>query len=123
MIRRTATPILLALCLLACGASARQRTISTALVSVNAARDAWEVWGARHRAAIIEGATSLADGTAKLAEYRERRDKVSSLFIGAYRAIGAAAALNDDAASLGNLARVAKLLVDELRDISKGALP
>ncbi len=121
--RKTATTILLALCLLACGVSARQKAVATALTSANIARDSFIVFDAKHQADIVASATSRNDGLTKLEEYREKRVKVVTLFEVLYRSIAIGAVLQKDPAALGNIARAAALLYDAIRDLSKGALP
>lgn len=103
----------LALALVACGASARQRTIATALATTNVAAATFEKFDGIHQGAIIAKATTLDEGKAALASYRLEQVKVETLLAGAYRAIATAATLEDDH-SLAGIVSAAKLLQDEL---------
>lgn len=87
---------LLVLCLIACGASQRTTTIKTALVSVDASRDAFLAFEGTAEQAIVASATSAADSNTKLAAFRADRAKINNLFNAAYHTIAAAATANDD---------------------------
>lgn len=117
--------LLVVLALVACGASARQRTISATLLGVDAAKAAFVAADATHQLQLVAGATSHDDGAAKLASYRDRRVKLVIAFEAAYRALAIAAILNDDPKSLANLVAAAKVALDEWRvlqaELSGGA--
>lgn len=93
--------------LVACGASQRESTIKAALVTVDAAREAWLAYDHHAQMEIVARATSLEDGRAKLAAYRANQGKIETAFEVAYRAVAAAATLNDDASLAGMVAAVA----------------
>lgn len=88
--------LFIALALTACGASQRQDTIKTALVSVDASKAAFLAFESTAEQAIIDHATSGADGAAKLTAFRADRVTINNLFNAAYHAIAAAATANDD---------------------------
>lgn len=79
-----------------CASSTRESTIKTAFVTVQATDSAWHVYDSQHQDAIIASATSLADGKAKLAEYRRTQARVTGALTAALEAIKAAVTLNDD---------------------------
>jgi len=108
--------------LVACGSTAREKTIHAALVSTKAAHAGFKAFDDRHQAEIIATTPNAVDVPAALAAWRVRRDKVSAIFIDVYEAIAVTAAL-DDQASLVNLTRLGALLLDMLQDISGGKLP
>lgn len=108
--------LLAATTLLACGASTRQKAIDTGLASLNAARDGFVTFDALHQEQIVAKATTLEEGKAQLAAWREKRKRVVDAFVIAYRALSTAALLNDDqslAAFITAAATVAKT-IDEL---------
>lgn len=74
-----------------CGASQREATLRTSFVTVNAAKDGFAAWDQAHQAALVDEATSLSDGQAKLAAYRASRERVDAAFEVAYRAVAFAA--------------------------------
>jgi hypothetical protein len=93
--RALTTFILLVALTLGCGASQRESTLRTSFVSVNAVRDGFAAWDQAHQAGIVQSATSLADGQAKLAAYRAARERVDAAFQVAYRAVAFAAVTED----------------------------
>jgi len=106
--RKPVVAVFLALVLIAgCGASARERAIHTALVSLDAARDGFVVWDKHHQDDIVAKATSLEAGTAALAAYRADRDTIVQAFVVAYSAL-AAAALDSTMAKLMVAAKTAE---------------
>lgn len=80
---------------LGCGASQRESTLRTSFVSINAVRDGFVSWDQAHQARLVQDATSLADGQAKLAAYRAARERVDAAFQIAYRAVAFAAVTED----------------------------
>jgi hypothetical protein len=106
--------LVLALAVAACGASARDQAIHATLVSVNAARDGFSEWDRRKQQSIVEAATSLDDGKAKLVDYRRKREPVVDGFVATYRAIAIAAVVSDDPTSLATLLEVARRLSEAL---------
>jgi hypothetical protein len=75
-------------------ASARQKALSTALASLNGARDGFTTWDSRYQQEIVASATSIEDGRTKLTTYREKREPILRGFVVAYSLL-AAAALGD----------------------------
>lgn len=73
------------------------KAIATTFAATNAARDEFVAWDGQHQLDIV--ARSKAEGVprevaeARLAAYRETRGYVLKAFVGAYTAVGAAAAL------------------------------
>lgn len=114
---RPITTLLLALVLLACGASARQHTISAALVAADASRDAFVAFDAAHQQQLVATAASLDDGRQRLEAYRKQRDPIVQGFAMAYRAIATAAILTDDPTSIPNMIRAASMLRDALKEL------
>jgi hypothetical protein len=94
--RRVVVPILLILVILAaCGANARTTALRANLVALNAARDTLLVVSKEREAQIVEKATSKEEGRAQLDAWRVNVDKVAAAIEAGYRAIYAAAILND----------------------------
>lgn len=93
---KKATITLLVGLLAACGSSSKdalktaETGLSVATAATSTARVSFEAWDAEHQMAIVAAATSRADGEAKLAIYRARRDKVVLAFVAAASAIDAA---------------------------------
>lgn len=105
----------------ACGASARQKTLTTSLATVSAAGEAFEKWDEARQAEIVAGATSISDGQVKLAEYRAHRGQIEALFVVAYQAI-AAASLDEDASLTAMLAAL-KNLADAIAGLQAPQAP
>lgn len=119
---RQLVPVLLLLALVACGASARERTITAAFATTNASRDAFVAFDASHQHQLVERATSLDDGKALLSDYRAKRAVVVDLFAATYRAI-AAAAIVADGRSMSALLAAAAQLAAAFDDLKKGSAP
>ena len=105
--------ILFACLLLGAGCNQDQRanTIRASIVAVDAARDGFVSWDRDHQMAIVDSATSRADGEAKLAAYRDQRQKVTDGFRLVYRALALAATQTDDPSLRAALDEAAKLLL------------
>jgi hypothetical protein len=88
-----------------CGASQREATLRTSFVTVNAAKDGFAAWDQAHQAALVDEATSLSDGQAKLAAYRASRERVDAAFEVAYRAVAFAAVTDGGTAESGDRRR------------------
>ncbi len=108
--RQTVT-VLLALCLLACGASGREKSLRGTLLAVNSARDGFVAWDAERQQAIVASATNIESGTTGLAEYRRKREPTIEAFTAAYRAVAIAAVMNDDPSLASVLDAARRLLV------------
>ena len=89
--------------LVACGASARQKTIATTLAATNAAADAFVAYDQDHRTSIVTHATSHENGVALLSEWDGTVDTVNTAFTTVYKAIATAATVNDDPSLAGML--------------------
>lgn len=100
----------------ACGASARQKTINATYASANLAGPEIASYSREHEEEIRKSATSAEDAKAKLTEFRAKVDHATTTLDGVYRAIAAAAALNDDV-SLASLTQAAVILMTELREL------
>lgn len=74
-----------------CTGASRTRTLSVALESLNAMRDALVAYDAQHQERIVDSATNLEDGKRRLAEYRTRRERVTAALLTAYSALAVAA--------------------------------
>lgn len=79
-----------------CGASARQKTISTTLAVTNAAADAFVKFDDEHQQAIVKLAGTREEGEKRLLEWRADQLTASRLFAVAYKAIATAATADDD---------------------------
>lgn len=105
-----------------CGQSQREKTIHAALLTTDAAHDGFVAYDRERQAAIVESAASREQGAAALAEYRASRARIVELFDATYRAIAAAAVLEDDHSKLETLSRAAGLLAVALHDFTGGKL-
>lgn len=109
--------VLFLVVLVACGSSASQRqsTISAALVTVDAARDGFVAYDAAHQAQIVAAATDKVTGGEALTNYRIARDATTGptgLLTAAYRAIGVAAAANDQPSLASMQAAIASFITE-----------
>lgn len=112
--RHVATLIAFVIVLAACGATARERTLRTTLVAVNAARDGFVTYDATRQQSIVDGADTLEAGRAELVAYRKRREPIVEAFATSYRALAIAAVLHADPASLANVLDAARRLLELL---------
>lgn len=118
-----AAAVLLLLGLACCGGGAKSRKaaqdgLSVAMSATNAARDTFIVWSADRQMTIAKTATSEADGQAKLADFRARREKVVLVFAAAYSSIAvAASALALAEEDTGKLTAAITLVGDALRAV------
>ncbi len=94
-----------------CAASQRRDNLHAQLVSVNVARDGFVEWDALHQLEIVSGATTLADGQARLVTYRGARVQITNAFELAYRALAVAALNSDDLSYRSAMKDVENLLV------------
>lgn len=99
-----------------CGANARQQALRTALTGLNAARDGFVVWDDIHQQSIVDKATSLEDGQAKLRDYRAGREKIVLGFEAAYKLL-AIAALEPDVRNILTAVAALKSLYGTLRSL------
>ena len=109
---------LLCLALIACGASARENTLKVALVTADAARAAFMSYDAHHQLDIVDAdkasGKTLDRAQADLAAYRKARVPVVEALETSYRALAAAAVLEDDPKNLDNLKAALGILADAL---------
>jgi hypothetical protein len=94
-----------------CGASQRTKTLQATVISVNTARDGFEIWDLAHQRQLLESSTTREEHETKLAAYYHEREKIISAFEIAYHAIASAAALNDQPSLRAAVDRSAALLV------------
>ena len=95
-----AITLVLVFILSACGASAREKALHTTYVTVTTAQAGFEAWDREHQMAIVNAATSQADGLAKLSAYHDKRKPVCIAFEATYRMLAGAAILNKDHKSM-----------------------
>jgi hypothetical protein len=96
-----------------CSAGARDKALRAAYVSAQASSTALTTYDAAHQADLVTAAPDRATGETALATWRERRH-VAELAIGTlYRAIAAAAVINDDQ-SLQAMITAAGIVAQEL---------
>ncbi len=112
--------VLVASCL-ACGASARDRSLKATFIATQSAQAGFEAWDAQHQLDVANAATSVADGVEKLGAYRESRVAVVLAFESAYRALAAAAILKES--GLAGVSAAAEQLEIALKTVTKGKLP
>ena len=108
--------LVLALVVGGCAASTREKSIATTLTAVDVAAQGLEAYDRPHELALLEESTSQEEFDHKLAAYHEKRERARSAIDGAYRAVAAAAALNNDP-SLVSMLSAAALVQQELRDL------
>lgn len=101
--------MLLAVALLACGPSARETTIKTTFVALNASRDGFVTYDAMRQGDIVGTAKDETTGKAALVDYREKRAYVLSLFEASYHALAAAVLANDKVTLVNMLNAVGEL--------------
>ena len=80
----------------ACGGSIAERTnksLSTALLATDSARDQFTKWDAQHQLEIVNKAASREQAETDLASYREKRQKIIQSFTVAYTSMASAAAM------------------------------
>jgi hypothetical protein len=104
---------LLCLALVACGASARQKTITTTVQALDVAEVAFLHFDGQHQLDLVNAATTQADATAKLASYRKDRDEVAKALIAAYRLAAVAATVDNDT-SVSSLMQAAAIVAQEI---------
>jgi V8-like Glu-specific endopeptidase len=100
--------------LVACSASARQKTIATTFAATDVARATFVAFDEAHQKAIVAKATDRASAEKAFAEYYDTRQKVVDTFTVTYRAIAAAAVINTDQ-SLSAMLQAAVILSGALK--------
>jgi uncharacterized lipoprotein YehR (DUF1307 family) len=101
--------LILCLALLACGSSARQKTLSATLASVDIAAMAIEKYDASHQQAIVSTAATRQIADSELAAYYAERAKVVKALTVAYQTIAAAAVADSDPTVAGAVKAAADL--------------
>ncbi len=101
---------------MACGAGQREKTIAATYQATTIAAAHLVTYEHDREVAIIGHATSEAEGKAQLAAERAKVNHAEKVIAGVYRAIAAAAVLNDDQ-SLAALVQAALVLSAELHDL------
>jgi hypothetical protein len=101
--------LLFVLALAGCGPGARGKALRSTLRTVDTARAAFVVWDDKMQAQIVDEATSLDEGRAKLAAHRAKRDDLVAAFEAAYRMLAAAIAEPDDDRGAAVVVAVASL--------------
>jgi hypothetical protein len=100
----------------ACGANAaatRQKTITTALVSVDASQAAFIAYDGQHQLDIVAAAKTREEAEKNLADYRAKRAKFNLVIKSAYAAIGVAAQVDNDH-SVSGMVMAAAMVAQEL---------
>lgn len=118
----TRISILVALLLISCGPSVRDKALSTTFASLNTASSAFLAYDRAHQADLVAQAPDRAGAEAELANYRRRRAPVQDAFVAAYRGLTAALLLNDDV-SLANVIQAAAIVAEELADLGVKVKP
>jgi hypothetical protein len=106
---RTIALITIVALVAACGPSARESTIKTTLTGVNVARAAFIAWDDEMQDRIVEQATSLEEGKAKLELHRKKRAELLGAFEASYYAMALAATNPNDLSVADVLATAAVL--------------
>lgn len=124
MIRRTVC-ILLLFVFVACGASAREKTLRTTYLATTAAQAGFVKWDQEHQLEIARTAPSKLLGLAALTAYSTStaRADVVKAFELVYRTLAAAAILEDDPKSLVSAIAAAEQLGKVLKILTGGKLP
>lgn len=117
-----AAGVLLAWLLVGCTASAREKALHASLVATDAARDGFVAYDLTKQKQILDDAPDAPGWRDAIVTYRQKRDRIESLFAGAYRAIAAAAVIDDDPKSLDNVVTAAQLLYSALHEFTGGKI-
>lgn len=92
--------VALAVLVVACGASQRERTLRLTLATTDATAAGFAAWDGQHQLELVATAPTRAEAEAALASYQARRAVVIDAFEAAYRSL-AAAALDAKAGAIG----------------------
>ena len=111
-----AVALTLAFILMACGANARQRTITVTFAATNAAAEKLVEFSDAHERAIVNISATREQAESELAAFRKKVDHAEKTFAAVYRMLAAAAIVDDDR-SLSALVQVAALLWTELKEL------
>ncbi len=100
----------------ACSASAREKTIQTTLAATDTARAAFNTFDLSYQQGLLAKATDKPTLDKAIADYRGKQSKVLVAFAVVYRAIAAAATVNDQP-TLDGMVQAALILSGMLRDL------
>lgn len=124
MTRPAVVRILLLLAFVAaCGASAREKALRTTYIATTTAQAGFVEWNKEHQLQIARNAPSKLIALAELTTYREKREPVLAAFEATYRALAAAAILEDDHKSLAAALAAAEQLGEALRVLTGRSWP
>lgn len=101
---------------MACGASTREKTIRVTLTTTDAARTAFEAFDQPYQQALLNKAPDKPTFDKQLADYRAKQAKILAAFAVVYRAIAAAATVNDQP-TFDGMVQAALILSGALRDL------
>jgi hypothetical protein len=104
------------LLLVACSASARQKTIQTTLAATDVARAAFNTFDMSYQQSLLAKASDKTTLDKAIADYRAKQTKIVTAFAVTYRAIAAAAVVNDQP-SLDGMIQAALILWKALQDV------
>lgn len=96
-----------------CGASARQKEITTTMTVLDAAQAGYIAFDARHQLDIVKAAPDKATGEAQLGAWRQTQAKVETGLTAAWRAVAVAATVNNDQ-SMTSMLQAAQIVEQEL---------
>lgn len=108
--------LVLAFVVMACGASARQKTLTATYVATNVAAIKLVKFADERESKIVAEARNYELGKAELDEFRAKVDRVTDAIAAVYRTIAAAAVLNDKA-SLDNMVQAGLLMKGALAEL------
>jgi hypothetical protein len=101
---------------MACGASAREKTISATFAATHVAAVGFDAYADKHEGEIIQSASSADDGRSKLVAWRAKVDKVEKDIDAIYTLVQVAALLKDDQ-TVATLIQAALVFQAELKDL------
>lgn len=113
--------LVVALALVACGPSARQQTLRATYVAATSAKAGFLAWDREQMQHISRMATSVDDGLAKIAAYKDKRSPVVGAFEAVFHLL-AEAAIDDDR-PLADALKKTEDLRQSLRVLTNGRLP
>jgi hypothetical protein len=106
-----------------CGCqSAREKTLSATLATLNGAAKAYELYGLQHQETLVDQATSKEDATAKVASFRAHLEPVTKAFSLAYAGL-ALASLTPTTANLAAAADLLGKVFTAIKELQEVATP
>lgn len=106
----------------ACHQSTRLETLQAAQLSIGAARDSLAAYDQMEQDEIVATATTLEVGKAKLANWRTKRNHLTTLVAAAFRAVAIAGELNDQP-SLDTAKLAVGQVIDAIQAVLSGGTP